>query len=90
MDRLENPPAPLGKSTVSAIEAGIFWGAVGATSELVARQSIGMAAPPDLFVTGGAAQQVTDLLAQHHAGRVRHVPHLVLAGIALVSAQTPD
>jgi pantothenate kinase type III len=86
MERLDHPPKPLGKSTVPAIEAGIFWGTVGAISELVSRQSIGLAAPPDLFVTGGGAQQVTDLLAQHHAGRVRHVPYLVLAGIALVGA----
>jgi pantothenate kinase type III len=87
MERLEHPPPPLGKSTVPAIEAGIFWGTFGAVSELVSRQSTGLAAPPDLFVTGGGAQQVTELLAQHHPGLVHHVPHLVLAGIALIGAQ---
>ena len=33
------PPAPLGKSTAAAIEAGLYWGAVGAIEKLVSELS---------------------------------------------------
>lgn len=80
------PPASLGKATVPAIEAGLFWGAVGAIRELVIRHSLGLASRPDIFVTGGASQLVANVLAEgDHA--VRHVPHLVLAGAALTAEQ---
>jgi len=82
MEHLENAPAALGKSTEAAIQAGLYWGAVGAIRELVARLTSELPQPPELFFTGGASQQVANLFAQH--GRVHHVPHLVLAGIALV------
>ncbi|MEX2307566.1 MAG: type III pantothenate kinase [Pirellulales bacterium] len=83
LDRLENPPVALGKSTTAAIEAGLYWGAVGAIRELITKLSAGMKEPPEIFLTGGAAPQVAELL---NADRpVRYVPHLVLAGIALVA-----
>jgi type III pantothenate kinase len=91
-DRLDEPPESLGKSTVTAIEAGLYWGAVGAIRELVARNSDSDALPPDLFLTGGASAHVAGLLTSGEPGSgsranvVRHVPHLVLAGIALVHA----
>lgn len=87
MEQLEKPPSPLGKSTEAAIQAGLYWGVVGAIRELVSRLTAELSQPPELFVTGGASQKVAELLAQH--GAVRHVPHLVLAGVALVNAQTP-
>src|SRR4249920_2260922 len=79
---LDKPPAALGKSTVTAIESGIYWGAIGAIRELVSQLSAPFPIRPDLFITGGASRQVVDLLKTH--GAVRHVPNLVLSGIALV------
>jgi type III pantothenate kinase len=84
MDHLEKPPAPIGKSTVPAIEAGLYWGAVGAVRELVSQMSAGLAAPPDVFLTGGASTHVAELLVAGSPHSVYHVPHLVLSGIALV------
>jgi type III pantothenate kinase len=81
---LAHPPAALGKSTGAAIEAGLYWGAVGAVRELVAQMSKGLESAPELFLTGGASSHVADLLAAQHAAPVHYVPHLVLSGIALV------
>jgi type III pantothenate kinase len=92
LDRLDKPPAAPGKSTAAAIEAGRYWGAVGAIRELVRLYTVCKAAPPDLFLTGGASAQLADLFGPHGdanhdspiVGRVHNLPHLVLAGIALV------
>jgi type III pantothenate kinase len=84
MELLETPPAAVGKSTVPAIESGLYWGAVGAVRELIAQMSAGLPAAPDVFLTGGASAHVAELLAVNSAYEVRHEPHLVLAGIALV------
>ncbi len=82
LDRLENPPPAPGKSTTTAIEAGLYWGAVGAIRELVRRMSPG---PLELFLTGGASSHFAELLATNPDFPVHHVPHLVLSGIALVA-----
>jgi type III pantothenate kinase len=84
LDFLDKPPVALGKSTVPAIESGIYWGAIGAIRELVSQLSAPYPIRPDLFITGGASRQVADLLKSH--GTVRHLPNLVLSGIALVKA----
>ncbi len=81
---LDNAPEPLGKATVPAIESGIYWGTTGAISELIARLSAPLQNRPDVFITGGASAHVAELLADEHT--VRHVPNLVLSGIALVNA----
>jgi len=83
LEFLDEPPAALGTSTVPAIESGIYWGAIGAIRELVSQLSAPFQLRPDLFITGGASRQVVDLLKTH--GSVRHVPNLVLSGIALVN-----
>jgi type III pantothenate kinase len=97
VDRLDRPPDALGKSTVAAIEAGLYWGAVGAIRELITRYSAGRRAVPDVFLTGGASAHVAELLAPNTGdadkqstagGRVCHLPHLVLAGIALVDQRS--
>jgi pantothenate kinase type III len=86
----DRPPAAPGKSTVTAIEAGLYWGAVGAIRELTQRYSHGESLLPDVFLSGGASAKLVELLgsadsADEASGRrVMHVPHLVLAGIALV------
>jgi type III pantothenate kinase len=86
LDHLEHPPEPIGKSTLPAIESGLYWGAVGAVRELIAQMSRGLAAPPDVFLTGGASSHVSALVAAESEYSVRHLPHLVLSGIALVES----
>lgn len=82
LERLENPPDPVGTSTETAIRAGIFWGAIGAMRELIARIEARLPTQPQRFLTGGAAPTVAELLG----GEARYVPHLVLGGIAMTHA----
>jgi type III pantothenate kinase len=84
LDHLTSPPPALGKSTVPAIESGLYWGAAGAIRELVRRLAAPLDAPPDVLLTGGASVDVAEVLGEGESWSVRHVPHLVLAGIALV------
>jgi type III pantothenate kinase len=86
VERWQTPPQPLGKSTVPAIEAGIFWGTVGAARELIAEYAKGLAEPPAVFVTGGGAPLVAEVLARDGALELQHRPHLVLSGVAIVDA----
>jgi type III pantothenate kinase len=86
MSELDAPPPPLGRSTLQAIESGLFWGAVGAMKELIARLAAQSSAPCEVFLTGGAAASVAQLVHP----QARHVPHLVLAGIALTAAAIPS
>jgi len=85
MEKLEMPPAPLGESTEAAIESGLYWGAVGAIERLITQLSAELPHVPDILVTGGASQQIAQRITVQ--GRIRHVPHLVLAGIALVAKE---
>ena len=80
------PPAALGKSTEGAIEAGLFWGTVGAVHELIQRLSESDSAEPDIMVTGGDSAVLAKILLERANQHVRHVPHLVLSGIAVVDA----
>jgi len=48
-------PGPFGRSTVPALEAGVFWGVVGAIRELLTRQADGLSPAPWLVWTGGDA-----------------------------------
>jgi type III pantothenate kinase len=89
-DRLERPPAALGKSTVPAIESGLYWGAVGGIRELVHQLSATLTSPPDVLLTGGTSSHVVDVLAAREAWAIRHEAHLVLAGIALVASAAGD
>ena len=84
LSELEASPPAVGKSTAQAIDAGLFWGAVGAVREIIARQSDRLTTPPQVFLTGGAAPSVARLLGgPEHS--VRYAPHLVLSGIALAA-----
>jgi type III pantothenate kinase len=85
LDPTGAPPSALGKSTKAAIEAGLYWGAVGAISEIVARLSALQPTAPEQFVTGGASEAV--ITSFREKSDVQRVPHLVLGGIALVEAQ---
>lgn len=76
------PPAPLGRSTVEAMQSGLYWGAIGGMRELIARISESAGGEIDIFLAGGAAPVVAELLGPN----VKHVPHLVLSGIAIAAA----
>jgi type III pantothenate kinase len=89
VDRWKEPPPALGKNTKTAIEAGLFWGAVGATRELVEQYANEFGPSPDLFASGGASQLVAGVLSQRHGLDAIHVPHLVLRGVALLGLETP-
>jgi type III pantothenate kinase len=84
VDHWTAPPRLPGKSTVPAIEAGLFWGAVGAIREVSNRYAATQPTRPDFFITGGSAPLVATVLAATGDFEVRHLPHLVLSGIALV------
>jgi type III pantothenate kinase len=86
LNELGAPPPAVGTSTLDAIHSGLFWGAVGAIRELIARlgESLPEKTPSadggwQVFLTGGAAPSV----AQQLDPAAQYVEHLVLAGIAL-------
>jgi type III pantothenate kinase len=74
----EAPPS-WGASTRPALEAGIFWGAVGAVRELLARQASGLSPEPWLVWTGGDAPLLAPWVPWEGA---LVVPDLVLNGLA--------
>lgn len=78
----DEPPPVLGKNTEGAIRSGLFWGAVGAVREIIARYR---ESHPNLqiFVTGGDLQRLAPLLG----GESRFVPNLVLSGIVIACEQ---
>ncbi|MEM8865611.1 MAG: type III pantothenate kinase [Planctomycetota bacterium] len=81
---LDESPDAVGKNTADAIHAGLFWGAVGAVREIIARQSDRLVTPPQVFLTGGAAPSVARLLGGPDR-TVRYLPDLVLSGIAIAA-----
>ncbi len=89
MVELREPPPPVGATTIEAIRSGLFWLAVGAIRELITRMAMEQKPCPErpeppephVFLTGGAGEAVAGLLGP----RVRLVPHLTLAGIALTA-----
>ncbi len=82
LSQLHEPPPALGVSTVIAIRGGLYWGMIGAVKELIARLSANLSAPPEVFLTGGAAAHIVRPLGIP----ARHEPHLVLSGIAITEA----
>lgn len=86
---VSEPPDPLGKSTAKAMSAGLYWGAVGAVRELVARLSDGRAGMA-IYLTGGAAPNVSAILEQESEQPPLFVPHLTLSGIALATLRGPS
>ena len=85
LDDLEEAPDAVGRSTEPSIAAGLFWGAVGAIRELIDRTRDRLAVAPQVFLTGGAAPSVARLIGGPDY-TVRHVPHLTLAGVAVVDS----
>lgn len=83
-------PKAAGTSTDTAIRSGLFWGALGGIERLVrelaaagtaAGSAAGSNTAPHVFLTGGAAAAVAELLGRD----ARFIPHLTLAGIALAA-----
>jgi type III pantothenate kinase len=68
-----------GKGTLASLEAGVFWGTVGAVRELLARQSFASGDPPWIVWTGGDAETLARAVGGHDA---RILPDLVLRGVA--------
>lgn len=79
---------PVGKSTQAAIRSGLLWGMVGAVRELITRVSEQDTGPRHVYLTGGDAPLLVEHL-QSDEIVTRHLPNLVLAGIALVAGDRP-
>jgi len=73
-------PEAFGRSTVPALEAGVFWGVVGAIRELLTRQAVGLTPLPWLIWTGGDASTFARWI--EWPGAVV-VPYLVLEGLRI-------
>lgn len=82
-------PLPVGADTNSAIQAGIYWGTIGAIRELIARQRDGLATPPQVFVTGSTSADMARLVGSPDY-TVRFIPHLVLSGLAIAARHCAD
>ncbi|MBN2578230.1 MAG: type III pantothenate kinase [Pirellulales bacterium] len=78
---LSAPPPALGQDTESAMQSGLFWGAVGAVRQLTDELARSTGCSPQVFLTGGAGPTVAPLIGP----QARHFPHLTLAGIALAT-----
>ncbi len=76
---LEAPNGPIGRDTVSALQAGIVYGFVGQTEALVARMRHAIGEDARVIATGGLA----DFIAKHTQVVDAVEPHLVLRGLAL-------
>jgi type III pantothenate kinase len=68
-----------GRGTVPSLEAGVFWGAVGAIRELLARQTGDLGPDPWIVWTGGDAERLAPAVCGEGA---RIIPDLVLLGLA--------
>ncbi len=67
-----------GRGTLDSLEAGIFWGTVGAVRELLARQTFEHGEKPWIVWTGGDAERLARPVCGEHA---RIIPDLVLNGL---------
>lgn len=74
---LEAPPSPIGRDTVSALQAGIVFGAVGQSEGVIARFRNELGAHTKVIATGGLA----NIVAQQTTAIDRVEPNLVLLGL---------
>jgi type III pantothenate kinase len=82
---MSEAPERLGRSTIEAVRFGVYWGAVGALRELIARLT-GDAETAEVFLTGGNAPAVAAIFGEAHPRPLQLVPHLTLAGVALAES----
>ncbi len=73
------PFSPVGKNTRQAIQAGLYWSAVGAIRELTVQMAKNLAFPPHLYLTGGGAELAARGLGAEMPWQV--VPEMVLEGV---------
>lgn len=85
IDTIGDATPVVGKSTQAAITSGLHWGFVGAVQGIVDRIAAECSARPPLFLTGGGAPRLMALLSSEQ--QVRHLPSLILSGIALVAEE---
>jgi type III pantothenate kinase len=79
----EQPAPRWGRGTVASLQAGIFWGTVGAVRELLARQGEDLSGDPWVLWTGGDAA----ILAPHVSGDMARIePDLVLVGLSQMAS----
>ena len=78
---LHQAPPHWGASTRPAVEAGVFWGTVGAVRELLDRQTADLGSDPWVIWTGGDAALLAGAIAGSDA---RIEPDLVLLGLCRV------
>jgi len=77
---LQSPPDPIGTNTTKALQSGLYWGAVGAVRETIARTRMQLATDSiQLFLAGGDVKY----LAQWMDGPLDIVSDIVLRGVAL-------
>lgn len=81
MHDLGEAPDPLGRVTVEAMRSGLFWGAIGSIRQLIERYELQYGATADVFLTGGAAESVSQLIRPD----ARYLRHLTLYGVALAA-----
>ncbi len=79
---LEAPGGPIGRDTVSALQAGIVFGFAGQTEALVARIKHAIGDDARVIATGGLA----DAIARHTSVIDAIEPHLVLEGLRMLHA----
>jgi type III pantothenate kinase len=76
------PPMP-GKSTIAAMQAGIYWTVAGGIRAISERMSAQTAKQPAIYLTGGDAALLVPALGE----RVQHWPEMTLEGLR-ISAET--
>ena len=76
---LEAPNGPIGRDTVSALQAGIVYGFVGQTEALISRMRRSIGEDARAVATGGLA----NVVARHTTAIDAVEEHLVLKGLAL-------
>jgi len=74
---LDAPNGPIGRDTVSALQAGIVYGFVGQTEGMLARMRAALGEDARAVATGGLA----DIVARHTRAIDAVEPHLVLLGL---------
>ncbi|MBV8912075.1 MAG: type III pantothenate kinase, partial [Acetobacteraceae bacterium] len=79
------PQAVIGRSTIPAMQSGIYWGYVGLIEGLVARIQAEYEGPLKVIATGGLAP----LLAEGTTVIGAIDPHLTLDGLRLLAERNP-
>ena len=80
---IRNPGHVIGKTTISAMQSGIYWGYVALIEGMIVRMMKEFGKPMTVVATGGLAA----LFSGATACIAHHVPNLTLQGLALIYQQ---